>query len=38
VWQATTPVAGFGEAVPEFSFVAHVVTLTLTSRPPLSRR
>ena len=38
LWQATTPVAGFGEAVPEFSYVAHVVTLTLTSRPPLSRR
>ena len=32
-WQATTPVAGFGAAEPEFGFVEHVVTLTLTSRP-----
>ena len=33
-WQSATPVDGFGTAVTEFSVVAHLVTLTVTSRPP----
>ena len=37
-WQSATPVAGLGGASAEFRYVAHVITLTLTSRPPLSRQ
>jgi hypothetical protein len=32
-WQSTTPVPGFGFAYDHFSFVQHVVTLSLTARP-----
>lgn len=36
-WQRGTPVAGLGTAVSDFSFVAHLVTLTVKGRPPTLR-
>jgi hypothetical protein len=34
VWQRTTAVAGLGTAITNFSSVAHVLALTVSSRPP----
>jgi hypothetical protein len=34
-WQRGTPVTALGIARDDFAFLAHVLTLTVTSRPPL---